>query len=220
MRHTVRGSSSETKQVNTGEDHPLPNTLRGTDTDGNINNVDIETHEGKTSLYIISGFSNTESIHLDAVITTDSMAFMLIDLSDTTTWPHVNTDHVVIEYILVEVDPGSTYVGEVKIGYLKNVDGDNGDFVTLVDVDMQRQSALLVETIDFGSHGLHCDDAHHFGPTIANSTLFQTDVNLTGPDGNTSYPSGAGDIALLVTGASTGNASVDVSVTLGYETVA
>jgi hypothetical protein len=192
------------------------------DVTGAYQNVQTINHEGKTSLYTVSGFSNTESVHLDAVITTDPIAFMLVDISDTTNWPHANTDHVVIEYLVLEVDPGSTFAGEVKIGYLKNVDATNGDFVTLIDVDMQRQAALLVETIDFGSHGLHCDDDHHFGPTTANSTLFQTDVNLGGPDDptTTTYPSGDGDIVLLVTGGGAGNAAVDVSVTMGYESVA
>jgi hypothetical protein len=129
---------------------------------------------------------------------------------------------VVIEYVLLEVDPGSTFAGEVKIGYLKNVDGTDGDFVTLIDVDMQRQASLLVETIDFGSHGLHCDDDHHFGPVAANNTLFQTDVNLGGPDDptTTAYPSGDGDIILLVEGAGAGNSAVDISVTIGYESIA
>lgn len=182
------------------------------------------TVNGKTSQFVAMGFTDTDSIHLDVVITTDPIAFMLVDLSNTAVWPHTNTDHVVLEYIILEVDPGSTFSGEVKIGYLKNVDADNGDIVTLVDIDMKRQSAVLLAPIDFGSHGIHCDDAHHFGPTDTNNTLFQTDAGalLGGPNdpGTGAYASGAGDLVLLVTGASTGNTSVDVSVTLGYETVA
>jgi len=115
-----------------------------------------------------------------------------------------------------------TPFGEVKIGYLKNVDATNGDFVTLFDIDMKKSADLFVETIDFGSHGVHCTDTHHFGPVDANNTIFQTDVNLGGPDDPTTltYPSGAGDLILLVTGSGAGNAGVDVSITLGYETVA
>lgn len=197
--------------------------MTGVDLNGVYQNVETLQHEGKTSLYTIAGFSDTESVHLDiAVPATDPVAYMLVDVSDTTNWPHTNTGHVVIEYMILEVDPGSTFAGEVKIGYLKNVDATDGDFVTLIDVDMQKQAVLLVENIDFGSHGLHCDDAHHFGTTTENSTLFQTDVNLGGPDDATTltYPSGDGDIVLMVTGSGAGNAGVNVSITLGYESVA
>lgn len=197
--------------------------LSGQDTDGSYVNVGGITKDGKTSLYTVAGFTDTQTVHLDvAVPSIASVAYMLIDLSDTTNWNHTNTSEIVLEYLNLEVDPGSTFVGEVKIGYLKNVDGTNGDFVTLFDVDMKKSAALFVETIDFGSHGVHCTDNHHFGPTAANSTLFQTDVNLGGPDDPTTltYPSGAGDLVMLVTGSGSGNAGVDVSITLGYETVA
>ncbi len=64
---------------------------------------------------------------------------------------------------------------------------------------------------------MHCDDAHHFGPTVT-STVFQTDVDLIGPDGGVaSHPSGNGDLVLLVIGGDTDQ--VNISVTVGYETV-
>lgn len=216
--------------------HPLNHTLldemgavltraviNGPDESGVYQNVQSINKDGKTSIYTVAGFTNTQTVHLDvAVPSIASVAYMLVDVSDTTNWKHTNTSEIVLEYINLEVDPGSTFVGEVKIGYLKNVDATNGDFVTLFDIDMKKSAALFVETIDFGSHGVHCTDTHHFGPTSANSTLFQTDVNLGGPDDPTTltYPSGSGDLVLLVTGSGAGNAGVDVSITLGYETVA
>ena len=112
---------------------------------------------------------------------------------------------------------GPSGTRSVEVGYLKNVDGDNGDFVEVSGFNFTNKADPLVEVIDFGSHGLHCTDNHHFGLTTANSTVFQTDVNLLGPDGNTSYPSGAGDLALLVTLTA---GDVDIEVTVGYETVA
>ena len=84
---------------------------------------------------------------------------------------------------------------------------------------MASKSDVFQEVIDFGSHGLHCSDTSHFGPVLANRTEFQTDVNLGGPDdpGTLTYPSGDGDLVLLVSGS---NHAVGVSITLGYETVA
>lgn len=193
----------------------------GEDQAGVYRNVSTVNENDKTSLYTVAGFTNTQTVHLDmSLASSTTTAYMLIDLSDTTNWKHTNTGSIVLEYMVLEVDPGTTFTGEVKLGYLKNVDATNGDFVTLFDVDMRRAADLLVETIDFGSHGLHCSDAYHFGPTDANNVLYQTDVNLLGPDGNTSYPSGDGDLVLVVSGADTGNGAVNVSVTLGYETIA
>lgn len=184
-------------------------------------NIGAVTKTGRTSIYMVNGYANTFSVHLDHIVTpagTD-YAYMLVDLSDTTTWPHTNTGEVVLEYIVIEIDPANNFTGDFKIGYLKNVDATNGDFHTVMDVDMATKSDIFHEQINFGSHSIHCGDTNHFGPIIANSTLFQTDVNLGGPDdpSTLTYPSGDGDLCLLVTG---NNNAVGISITLGYETSA
>lgn len=183
-------------------------------------NISVVNQGDKTSLYTVSGFTDTQTVHLDVVVTSSPMSYMLIDLSDTTNWKHTNTGEIILEYMMLQIDPGSTFAGEVRIGYLKNVDATNGDFVTLFDVDMKKQASLLVEVLDFGAHGMHCNDNQHFGPVDANDTAYQTDINLGGPDDptTTTYPSGNGDLVMQVNSAGAGNAGVDISVTLGYET--
>ena len=178
---------------------------------------DLIDKDNRKSQFVVSGFTDTAIVHADVMNIQAQKAVMLIDLSDTTNWPHTNTEHIVIEYIIVEVDPDGSYVGEVKFGFLSNVNATNGDFHQVIDVDMARKADLLVETLDFGSHGLDLRTNHWFGPTTADSLLFQTDVNLLGPDGNTSYPSGDGDFVLLIERTA---GAVDVSLTIGYETVA
>ena len=178
---------------------------------------DTVTKDGRTSQYVASGFTETTTVHLDTQAVAAQEAFMLIDLSDTTNWPHSATGHINLEYLIIEVDPDASYFGEVKIGFLSNVDGDNGDFNQVMDVDMVKKSDLIIEVINFGSHGLDCETSHHFGPITANSLLFQTDVNLEGPSGATSYPSGDGDLVMLIERSA---GTVDVSITLGYEAVA
>ena len=178
---------------------------------------DTITKDGRTSQYVAAGFTETTTIHLDAQAIAAQTAFMLIDLSDTTNWPHSLTGHINIEYIVLEVDPDASYLGEVKLGFLSNVDATNGDFNQILDMDMAKKSDFLVEIVDFGSHGLDCETSHHFGPITADSILFQTDVNLAGPSGATSYPSGDGDLVMLVERSA---GTVDVSITLGYEAVA
>ena len=178
---------------------------------------DLITKDGRTSQFVAQGFTETHTIHIDVQNIQAQTAFMLIDLSDTTNWAHSATGHINIEYLIIEVDPDTAYFGEVKVGFLTNVSATDGDFNQILDIDMARQSDLLVENIDFGSHGFDCEANHHFGPITADSTLFQTDVNLEGPDGNTSYPSGAGDLVMIIERSA---GAVDVSITLGYEAVA
>ena len=177
---------------------------------------DLITKDGRTSQFVVLGFTDTDIVHIDIQNVQAQKAAMLVDLSDITNWPHTNTGHIIIEYIILEVDPDANFLGEVKFGFLSSVDVENGDFNQILDIDMARKSDLLVETLDFGSHGIDLRANHWFGPTTANSTLFQTDVNLLGPDGATSYPSGNGDFAMIIERSA---GAVDVSVTVGYETV-
>jgi hypothetical protein len=211
--------------------HPLSETLIdemgatltrsvavGSDETGVYRNSGVVNSSGKTSSYVAMGFTNTFSVHIDVSTSSTLAAYSVIDLSDTTNWPHTKTGEIIIEYMMLMIGPTTNFLGEVKLGYLKNVDGTDGDFVDLFNVNMQRKSALFVEVLDFGSHGIHCVDSSHFGPIIENSTLFQTDVNLGGPADSTtlSHPSGDGDLVLIVDG--DGTNLVDVSLTIGYET--
>ena len=180
---------------------------------------DLITKDDRTSQYVAAGFTETETVHLDVGTSSVLIAYMLIDISNTSSWQHTNTGHVNLEYIIIEVDPDTNFKGEIKIGFLEDVGAESGDFYTVIDVDMKRKSALLVENLNFGSHGLDCESNHHFGPIIASSTLFRTSgADLGGPDdpATLTYPSGAGDLAMIVDG--DGTNTVDVSITIGYET--
>jgi hypothetical protein len=191
----------------------------GEDEAGVYRNSGVVNSSGKTSSYVAMGYTNTFSTHMDISSSSTLIAYMLIDLSDTTSWRHTKVGEIIVEYIIIEVDPDTNFVGEVKLGYLTNVDGTNGDFNQFVDIDMRRKADLFAEVIEFGSHGFHCANASHFGPMLT-STLFQTDVNLAGPDDPTTltYPSGDGDLVMIVDG--DGTNVVNVSITIGYETAA
>ncbi len=178
---------------------------------------DIETRHSRDSQYTIDGYAATSTVHLDTGSVAAQTAFMLVDISDTTNWKHTNTDHIIIRHILIEVDPDSTYLGEIKIGFLSSVDATEGDFNQIIDFDMAKKSDLAIEDLTF-TGGFHCQASTHFGPILANSTLFQTDVTLGGPDvpGTPAYASGDGDLVMLIEVAA---GTTDVSITLIYETV-
>lgn len=167
----------------------------------------------------VSTGANSQTVHM--ALSTDStlIAYMVVDLSDTTNWKHTNTGSIVLDYFLIQVDPTNNFSGEIKLGFLTNVDSTDGDFNQILDVDMKTKADILVESMNFESNGFHCSTTAHFGPVMASSTLFQTDVNIGGPDdpATPAYPSGSGDLVLIVDG--DGANAVDVSLTIGYETL-
>ena len=174
----------------------------------------VESYEGITSLYTVPGHHHVDVIHADVHDIQAVTGVMLIDLSDTVNWPHTETGHLDVEYIHVSVNPDTSYVGDVELGFLSDVDATNGDFHVFQTWHFQRVSAPLVDDMFFGQGGhFECSVEHFFGKVTANDTTWQTDVDLVGPDGNTSYPSGDGDLVLKI--GRTGG-SVDVGITVGY----
>ncbi len=176
----------------------------------------ITTRHGLISRNVVDGFAATQTVHIDTGSVATQTAFMIVDISDTTNWQHVNTDHVIIRHLLIEVDPDANFLGEIKIGFLDNVGATNGELHQIIDFDMAKKSDLAIEDLTF-TGGFHCQDSTHFGPHIV-STLFQTDVNLGGPDdpSTLTYPSGNGDLVMLIERSA---GSANVSVTMIYETV-
>jgi len=179
--------------------------------------VTTSTSEGETSAHFVPGHVDIEVVHIDVEVSaTATTAFMLIDLSDTTNWPHSSTGHIDIAYWMFNVNPTSTFVGDIDIGFLSAVDGDNGDFNGVFEIHMDKKQDSITEMMNFGAFEMSLELAHWFGPTIANSTLFQTSgANIVGPDGSTSHPSGAGDLAMIVTATTS---DVAVGLTIGYRT--
>ena len=178
---------------------------------------DLVTVDGRTSQYTASGFTESFVVHLDTGSVAAETAFMLIDLSDTTNWPHTETGHIHVSYIILMVSPDASFLGDVRFGVLSSVDATNGDFHDFLNYDFSKKSDMQAASVIFGSNGLHLEGANYFGPVATDSTLFQTDVNLAGPDGTTAYPSGDGDLVMKI-GRTAG--TVSVSVTIGYETLA
>ena len=178
---------------------------------------DIITRHDRDSQYVVQGFADTSTMHLDTGSVAANTAFMLIDISDTTNWKHTNTDHIIIDHLTIQADPDANFFGEIKIGFLKDVNTISGSFFQILDLDLRKKSDLIIEDLAFGG-GFHCQASTHFGPVSGNATHFQTDVNIAGPSGAAlSFPSGPGDLVMIVDSITGG--SVDVSVTAIYETV-
>jgi len=179
--------------------------------------VTTVVNEGVTSFSTVPGNFDVEVIHLDAEDVVATTGFMLVDLSDTTNWPHTDTGHIDILFIVLTTDPTTTFSGDLQLGFLTNVDATNGDFNEIFELHMEKKPEPQLVSIQYGSFGIALETDHFFGPITANDTTWQTDVNLQGPDGNTSFPSGAGDMVMLVTRTA---GDISVSITVGYRTIA
>jgi hypothetical protein len=176
--------------------------------------ISVESYEGINSIYTVPGHHELPIVHIDLQEVTGLTAAMVIDLSDTVNWPHDETGHIDLEFLNISINPNTSYEGDIKVGFLSNVDATNGDLNIIFNWHMQRVSSALVDTLSFGQGGhMELTLGKWFGPTEADNTLWQTDVNLVGPDGNTSYPSGDGDFVLKIEATA---GAVDVGLTCGY----
>lgn len=179
--------------------------------------VTLVTNEGVTSFSTVPGNFDVEVIHLDAEDIALTEGFMLIDLSDTTNWPHTNTGHIDVLFMIITTDPHVSFSGDIAIGFLTNVDATDGDFNEIFEIHMEKKPDPQMLNINYGSFGIALETDHFFGPITANDTTWQTDVDLQGPSGATSFPSGAGDMVMLIT---RGANDISVSITIGYRTIA
>ena len=182
------------------------------------NLAEIVSYEGEKSLKVVQGRGSRFTVHLDAAAVAATQGFMLVDLSDSTNWPHTNTGHIVLYDVIINIATSTTpsFVGYIDFGFLSAVDDTNGDLNSIGTLHMARGTPPPGGQYSF-PNGMDLELGEWFGPTTANSVVWQTDVNLDGPDGATSYPSGAGDFVMLVTVTA---GTVDVGVTVVYKTVA
>lgn len=173
-------------------------------------------NEGTTSLSVVPGNFDVEVVHVDAQDVVATEGFMLIDLSSVTTWPHTNTGHIDILFILITTDPTSTFSGDVELGFLQNVDATNGDLHEILEFHMEKKPEPDAFFVNYGGFGIALETDHFFGPIEADDTTWQTDVAIQGPDGATTHFSGDGDLVMHITRTA---GDISVSITVGYRTI-
>ena len=187
-------------------------------TDG-TNSVHFCPIEETTSLYTTPGRQGSFHVHICKTGIVADTGLMVIDLSDTTNWPHTNTDRISLFRVSISIAASKLFDGSVSIGWLSDVDATDGDFNAIhcweVVFAGTNEPRDIDQVIDYQhiNYDVHIDK--WFGPTSANNVLFQTDVDLYGPDGNTSYPSGNGDLVLYIQRTA---GEIDVSLSVDYDT--
>lgn len=140
--------------------------------------------------------------HFKADDLTASQDFILIDISDTINFPHVETGYVHLEWFAYEVDASNNAAYELSLGFLENVDGTNGDFCEVYHIGGSKASGQTKDVVlPFYPNGPRMVGGSLItSTTVQNDTAFQTDVNLASIIDPTTpnTPSGNGDVVLRV----------------------
>ncbi len=146
------------------------------------------------------------SMQLDTGNLTASQDFILVDVSDTTLFKHQTGDHIHMFHLDMSFDESTAFRGQVKIGFLVDVDATDGDFHTVLQWDFENAASEFEEDLNFNNPLIFNAD-HHVGDITANDTAFQTDVALSTVRGGTAF-SGTGDVILRII-RTAGNVEID-----------
>lgn len=140
-------------------------------------------------------------MHIDS-ITAGTTRYIVIDISDTTNYPHTETDYPHLEWIQMAVDGNATADYVISVGFLDDVDATNADSYM-----MKHWSGTKTAGRSFREHLVFAPNGWKMSPEFIatsdvtlNDTNYQTDVNLpsTIDPGTSDTPSGSGDMILEV----------------------
>jgi hypothetical protein len=181
----------------------------------------------------------THTICLSAEAVAASTAYVLVDLSDTTNFPHLGTDHLYLQKLILNTEKAGDGVYDIWIGVITEVDATNGtaewiqcfhlesvhnatdstdrfsaemDFSTLANPDGMD---LTVNAATAGSETLRFVLTNS---SQAGNTNWQTDTGLASPAGAAAGATGkpgAGDLVMWVEEVS-GTGTIDFFITAIY----
>jgi len=152
-----------------------------------------------------------------------STSVVLIDLSDTTNFPHKETDRLYIHSICVDIDKVAATTTTVKVGVVNYIDASSSTvtWFKIVGQDLNVSNtnpkpcteylAPLDMRITAGASITEGAVDNAKSNQTTNSTTFKTDVRLPSTNGNI-YP-GLGDIVATIT---KGGAAVNYTFEIVY----
>jgi hypothetical protein len=173
--------------------------------------------------------TNTVRARLTATLNS-STSTVLVDLSDTTRWPHKETGEVNISAIRVDVDKIAASSGTIKIGVVNAVDIASGTVtwvwgrefgknVSNSDVSFVANYVPTFLRLKVNPPTYPADGVLPYvlsNDVTTDSTVYQSDVTLTAASG-TSVAPGVGDVLVLITNSDITNTFV-VGVEIQYHT--
>jgi hypothetical protein len=173
------------------------------DSDGHL---DVTPHAHPDGGHVL--FKKTFSATEDVIV---------IDISDTTNYPHDNTGYLHTGNIVLGVDASANADYVIQLGFLADVDATDGDFHEIFNIDGSRKAGNShFISVGRSPEAPYLYPSKFTGPIESNQTAFQTDVNLRStldPTGTAATPSGTGDMAMRVTHTA---GTYTVSLMIGY----
>ncbi len=161
--------------------------------------LDIEHYEEHRGLRVAPAHRESFTVLLSRNNIQAATPYLLVDLDNGGgAWLHPAMTLLEIRSLWIELDPDTNFLGDIQLGFLENVDADNGDFHCVFAWHFERQSEVLSTAYDQTWSPILCGSQYHFGAVDLNSATWQTDVAIGGPDGN-NYVPGNGDLVVNLT---------------------
>lgn len=180
---------------------------------GSVNSegrMDVVQHSHPYNGWIQADFDLAASLTQD---------FIILDISDTTNYPHDDTGYIHIEYFAITIDAATNAAYTIEFGYLENVDGTDGDFHEVFHFSGTKSTGnqLLVDK-SFAPNGPQLTSARAVSSDKSlNDTAFQTDVNLASTLDPSTADTPSGDRDMVMRVVLTGG-DINVSVNMSYHT--
>jgi len=161
----------------------------------------------------------TACYHETGNIVTDT-AYLLVDLSNTTSWPHTATNEVILKSIDVQGTVGGVHRWYLTVGVVVENDATNGT-AAWIDSQVAISGTFSPPQRTFAEGGLNLratSDALVYGVTNSTNdrTFWQNDVGITATVGTTGTVA-VGDVVILADEISDG-ATLDFIVCVDYDT--
>lgn len=144
---------------------------------------------------------------------------IMIDVSDIVNFPHKKLGTVYITKLEISIKIDAAFAGTLELGFLKNVDGSNGDLYTFKKYTFGAGAVQNIYEDKSASPDspIICSDTYILTQTISvDDAAFQNDAVLPSPyDDVATYTtvSGDGDIALRITRSA---GTIDFNVSIQY----
>lgn len=147
---------------------------------------------------------NVFSAYGPGAITSDGTTWAcLVDLSDTSNWPHDRTGRIDISIINMQVDKTTNCTGSVSLGVITRVDATNADVTLFAGISFNNASETHLEVSrNFAPSQLKCGVSGGVATRIVttakltNDTGIQTDVAMASHRGAGTVTPAVGDIVV------------------------
>ena len=175
-----------------------------TDAKNWVYNRELDSWEPGENSHIIT--------QIDATGVSSSTDYVLIDLSDTTNYPHHHTGCIGLRQYQLSIDPDTSFEGSLSLGFVENVDATNGDYYPVITYEMVKKPNTITQDVTY-DYPVFLDSEHVATIPTTDDTGFQTDTAITSSTGTTEP--GNGDMIMRVI---PGGGSAGISVSVKYLT--